>query len=176
MSAEGFLQAFRRFASRRSCPKLMISDNGSNLVAREACLRKIGTHPKVRTAINQRQCYVKFILPRAQWHGGLYERMIGMVKCFLRKTLHCQTIALQELQTVAIEIEAQVNSQPLTYLSDEVLQREPLSPAHLMYGRPLSKLVSLMDEEPEDHSYVQESDLVQRFKHLSGVISRWNDV
>ncbi|XP_069181245.1 uncharacterized protein [Procambarus clarkii] len=135
MSAEAFLQAFHRFASCRSCPKLMISDNGSNLVAREACLRKIWTHSKVRTVLNQGQCHWKFIPPRAPWHGGFYERMIGTVKRSLRKTLHRQKIDLQELQTVAIEIEARVKDRPLTYLSDDALQREPLSPAHLMYGR-----------------------------------------
>ncbi|XP_069168874.1 uncharacterized protein [Procambarus clarkii] len=102
--------------------------------------------------------------------------MIGMVKRSLWKTLNRQKIDLQELQIVAIEIEARVNNRPLTFLSDDVLQREPLSPAHLMYGRPLRTLVFLMIKEPEDPSYVRESDWVQRFKHLSGVISRWNDV
>ncbi|XP_069159395.1 uncharacterized protein [Procambarus clarkii] len=114
--------------------------------------------------------------PRAAWHGGFYDCMIGTVKRSLLKTLHRQKIDLQELQTVAIEIEAQVNNRPLTYLSDDVLQREPFSPAHLMYGRPLSTPVYLTDEEPEDPLYVRESDLVQRFKHVSRVISQWNDV
>ncbi|XP_069191383.1 uncharacterized protein [Procambarus clarkii] len=41
ISAQAFIQAFRRFAALRSCPKLMISDNGSNFVAGEACLRDI---------------------------------------------------------------------------------------------------------------------------------------
>ncbi|XP_069186418.1 uncharacterized protein [Procambarus clarkii] len=131
--------------------------------------------PKVRTALNQRQCQRKFIPPRAPWHGGFNECMIGTVKRSLWKTLHRQKIDLQELQTIAIEIEARVNDRPLTYLSDDVLQREPLIPSHLMFGRPLRTLVSLKDEEPKDPSYVRESDLVQRFKHLSGVISLWND-
>ncbi|XP_069180286.1 uncharacterized protein [Procambarus clarkii] len=69
----------------------------------------------------------------APWHGGFYERMIGTMKRSLRKTLHRQKIDLQELQTVAIEIEA-----------------------HLMYWRPLSTLVFLTDEELEDPSYVRE--------------------
>ncbi|XP_069191440.1 uncharacterized protein [Procambarus clarkii] len=176
MGAEAFLQAFRRFALHRSCPKLMILDNGSYLVAGDSCLRKIWTHLKVRTALNQRQCHWKFIPPREPWQGGFFERMIGTVKHSLLKTLHHQKIDLLELQTVAIEIEARVNNRPLAYLSDDVLQCEPLSPAHLMYGRPLSTLVFLTDEEPEDPSYIRESDLVQRFKHLSGVIGRWNDV
>ncbi|XP_069176110.1 uncharacterized protein [Procambarus clarkii] len=160
MSAEAFLKAFRRFASRRSCPKLMISDNESNLVAGKACLRKIWNDLEVSTPLNQRQCHWKFIPPIAPWHGGFNERMTGTVKRTLRKTQHFQMIALQELQTVAIEIEALVNSQPLTYLSDDVSQCEPISPVHLMYGGPLSTLVSLTD----DPSYVRESDLVQRFK------------
>ncbi|XP_069178971.1 uncharacterized protein [Procambarus clarkii] len=53
MSAEAFIQGLRRFTSHRPCPKLMISDNGCNIVAEEACLRKIWNHPKVPTALNQ---------------------------------------------------------------------------------------------------------------------------
>ncbi|XP_069173540.1 uncharacterized protein [Procambarus clarkii] len=51
MSAEAFLQAFRRFAARRSCPKLMISDNGSNFVAGEACLQEIWNNPEVHSVL-----------------------------------------------------------------------------------------------------------------------------
>ncbi|XP_069190223.1 uncharacterized protein [Procambarus clarkii] len=47
MSAEAFQQAFRRFAARRSFPKLMISDNRSNFVAGEACLREIWNLPEI---------------------------------------------------------------------------------------------------------------------------------
>ncbi|XP_069185908.1 uncharacterized protein [Procambarus clarkii] len=47
MSAEAFIQAFRRFAALRSSPKSMISDNGLNFVAGEACLREIWNHPEV---------------------------------------------------------------------------------------------------------------------------------
>ncbi|XP_069176200.1 uncharacterized protein [Procambarus clarkii] len=106
MSAKAFLQAFRRFASRRSCPKLMFSENGSNLVAGEACLREIWNHPMVHTALNQRQCHWKFIPPRAPWHGGFYECMVGTVKSSFRKTIHSQKVDMKEFQTVVTEIEA----------------------------------------------------------------------
>ncbi|XP_069170811.1 uncharacterized protein [Procambarus clarkii] len=49
MSAEAFLQAFHRFAARRSCPKLMISDNESNLVAGKAYLRDVWNHPAMES-------------------------------------------------------------------------------------------------------------------------------
>ncbi|XP_069164574.1 uncharacterized protein [Procambarus clarkii] len=138
MSAEAFLQAFRRFAARRSCPKLMISHNGSNFVAGEACLQEIWKHPEVHSLLKQRQCYWKFIPPRAPWHGGFYERMVGTVKKCLRKTLHRQKINLTELQTLVVEIEARVNNRPLTYLTEDFSQREPLSPSHLILGGLLS--------------------------------------
>ncbi|XP_069165321.1 uncharacterized protein [Procambarus clarkii] len=64
MSAEAFIQAFRRFAARRSCPKLMISDNGSNFVAGEACLREVWNHPERE--------------PLSPSHGGLLSPQISL--------------------------------------------------------------------------------------------------
>lgn len=61
MTAQSFIQAFRRFAARRSCLKLMISNNGANLVAGKACLWEICSHPVVCNALEQRQCKWKFI-------------------------------------------------------------------------------------------------------------------
>ncbi|XP_069160890.1 uncharacterized protein [Procambarus clarkii] len=176
MTAQSFIQAFRRFAARRSCPKLMISDNGANLVAGEACLREICSHPAVTSTLEQRHCRWKFIPPRAPWHGGFYERLIGTVKRSLRKSLHRQKINLQELQTVITEIESRVNNRPLTYLSEDPTQHEPLSPAHLMYGRLLTPVPSLVDDEIRDPSYVGPSELVQGYKHLSSIIQKWNDI
>ncbi|XP_069182174.1 uncharacterized protein [Procambarus clarkii] len=176
MSAEAFIQAFRRFAARRSCPKVMIFDNGSNFVAGEACLREIWNHPEVQSVLHRRQCHWKFIAPRAPWQGGFYERMIGTVKKCLRKTLHRHKINYSELQTLVMEIEARVNNRPLTYLSDDFSQREPLSPTHLVHGGMLSPLIPLAEEYPVYPSHVTRSDLVESYQHLSRVIERWNEV
>lgn len=172
MSVEAFLQAFRRFAACRSYPKLMISDIGSIVMAgeaclwdrplsQEACLWEIWNHPKVQKVLKQRQYYWKFKPPRAPWHGGFYERMVGTVKRGLRKALHRKKISLQELQTVVTEIEARANNRPLIYLSDDITQREPLSPSIWCMGIFSVPLVFLEDEEPQDPLYVRGSDLVQ---------------
>nr|XP_045587958.1 uncharacterized protein LOC123749879 [Procambarus clarkii] len=176
MSAEAFLQAFRRFAARRSYPKLMISDNGSNFEAGEACLQEIWNHPEVHSVLKQRQCFWKFIPPRAPWHSGFYERMVGTVKKCLRKTIHRQKINITELQTLVVEIEARVNNRPLTYLTEDFSQREPLSPSHLIHGGLLRPLISLGDEDPADPSCVKASDLVESYRHLSRVIEKRNEV
>ncbi|XP_069195843.1 uncharacterized protein [Procambarus clarkii] len=176
MSAEAFIQAFRRFAARRFCPKQMISDNGSNFVAGEACLRQIWNRPQVQSVMQRRKCYWKCIAPRAPWQGGFYERMIGTVKKCLRKTLHGQKISFPELQSLIVEIEARVHNCPLTYLSDDFSQRESLSPSHLIHGGLLSPLIPLAEKDPVDPSHVTRSDLVERYQHLSKVIKRWNAV
>ncbi|XP_069187750.1 uncharacterized protein [Procambarus clarkii] len=176
MTAEAFIQAFRRFAARRSCPKLMISDNGSNFVAGEACLRVRWNHPKVQSVMQKRQCHWKFIPPRAPWQGDFYERMVGTVKKCLTKTLHRQKISFPKLQTLVVEIETRVNNRPLTYLLDDFSQREALSPIHLIHGSLLSPLIPLAEEDPVDPSHVTRSDLVESYQHLSRVVEKWNEV
>ncbi|XP_069161334.1 uncharacterized protein [Procambarus clarkii] len=79
-------------------------------------------------------------------------------------------------QILVIEIEARVNNRPLTYLSDDFSQSEPLSPSHLIHGGLPSPLISLADEDPADHSHVNRSDLVESYQHLSSLIKKWNEV
>nr|XP_045589589.1 uncharacterized protein LOC123751540 [Procambarus clarkii] len=175
MSAEVFLQAFRRFAARRSCPKLMISDNGSNFVAGEACLHEIWNHPEVHSVLRDNATGNLSL----QEHHGMavfFERMVGTVKKCLRKALHRQKINLTELQTLVVEIEARVNNRPLTYLSENFSQREPLSPSHLNHGGLLSPLISIGDEDPDDPLCAKVSDLMESYRHLSRVIDKWNEV
>ncbi|XP_069193688.1 uncharacterized protein [Procambarus clarkii] len=93
-----------------------------------------------------------------------------------KKNLHGQKINLTELQTLVVEIEAQVNNRPLTYLTEDFSQREPLSPSHLIHGGLLSPLISLGDEDPADPVCVKASDLVESYRHLSRVIEKWNEV
>ncbi|XP_069181155.1 uncharacterized protein [Procambarus clarkii] len=102
--------------------------------------------------------------------------MVGTVKKCLRKTLHQQKINLTELQTLVMEIEARVNNKPLTYLSEDFSQREPLSPSHFIHGGLLNPLISLGDEDPADPSCVKASDLVESYRHLSRVTEKWNEV
>ena len=51
----------------------------------------------------------------APWQGSFYERLIGMVKQSLRK-VGKKRYTLDQLVTLLTEIEAVVNSRPLTYV------------------------------------------------------------
>ena len=59
-----------------------------------------------------------------------------MITGALWKTLKNVRLNYEELETIVLEIEAVVNSRPLSYLHDDELL-EPLTPSHLMYGRRL---------------------------------------
>ena len=50
LSSETFLQIFRRFAARRSCPRRIISDNGTNFMGASPVLMEILNSPKVQRA------------------------------------------------------------------------------------------------------------------------------
>ncbi|GFR23824.1 integrase catalytic domain-containing protein [Trichonephila clavata] len=75
----------------------------------------------------------KFIPDRAPWGGGFYERMVKTVKEPLRKILGRSLLSFEELTTLLSEIENIVNLHPLTYVSDDKDDTEPLTPAHFLY-------------------------------------------
>jgi hypothetical protein len=90
-----------------------------------------------------------FILEKAPWWGGFYERMIKSVKRCLRKTLGNGRLTYEELLTELVEIEAILNSRPLTYTSTEDCE-EPVTTSHLMHGRRLLSLPTQDEVEDKD--------------------------
>jgi len=65
---------------------------------------------------------------------GFWERLIGLTKTALRKVLGKALVILPVLQTVIVEIEAILNDRPLTYVSMELRDPEPLTSSHLLCG------------------------------------------
>ena len=84
-----------------------------------------------------------------------------------------------EMHTALVEIEAIINSRPLTFLNADDTE-EPLTPSHLLVGR---RLLSLPDNltyfAPEDENFeVADESLKKRAKHLNSVLNHfwkwWN--
>ena len=72
---------------------------------------------------------------RGSWFGGLWERLIGLTKTCYKEFLGRAFVSLSTLQTIVVEIEAHLNNRPLIYVSSEFDDPDPLTPAHLLYGR-----------------------------------------
>ncbi|GFY38533.1 integrase catalytic domain-containing protein [Trichonephila inaurata madagascariensis] len=78
----------------------------------------------------------KFIVERAPWWGGFYERLVKSVKDSLRKILGKALLTFEELTTFLVETEYIVNSRPLTYVTDDFSEPNPLTPIDFLeYGR-----------------------------------------
>ena len=125
LNEDTFLQVFRRFASRKSLPKKMISDNASTYLPAAEELKRLFQSPTSTEAFNQRGIEWQFIPKRAPWFGSFWERLIGLTKNLLKKILERAYINLVSLQTVVTEIEAILNDRPLTYLSSDIRGEEP---------------------------------------------------
>ena len=65
--------------------------------------------------------------------------MVRSTKRSLCKAVGRANFSLDELLTAVVEIEAVINSRPLSYISSADYE-EPLTPSHLVFGRRLLNL------------------------------------
>ena len=82
-----FLLAFRRFSSRKSLPKLLLSDNASTYLAAADELKELFKSPILKETLSRKSVEWRFIPKKAPWFGGFWERLIGLTKTTLKKVL-----------------------------------------------------------------------------------------
>ena len=92
---------------------------------------------QIRTALSEKKIDWKFIVPRAPWWGGFYERLVKSVKLPLKKIFGNVMLDAEQMATVLTEIEAQINSRPLTYVGAEPNDLNALTPPKILIGRKL---------------------------------------
>jgi len=179
LSTHTFLLAFRRFTSRRSLPQTVISDNGSTYLAAAEELSSLFASEELKETLSRQGVQWKFIPKRAPWYGGFWERLVGLTKMSLKKVLGRAHISLLVLQTLVVEIEATLNDRPLTHVSCDIADSEPITPAHLLYGRRITCLPHrcVEDDEVVDPTFGEDNDIERKAKQLGLILqhfrSRW---
>ena len=139
LDTDGFLMAFRRFVARRGRPRMVLSDNGTNLVAGEKEMRTCieeWNQDQITDELTQKNIEWRFNPPTASHMGGVWERLVASVKRSLRVVLGNQCVSEDVLHTALLEVEFLLNSRPLTYASAEIDDAEPLTPNHFILGYP----------------------------------------
>uniref|UniRef100_A0A914IHH6 Integrase catalytic domain-containing protein n=1 Tax=Globodera rostochiensis TaxID=31243 RepID=A0A914IHH6_GLORO len=158
-SAEAFLRTFRRFTARRGVPALIMSDQGTNFVAGSKAIREAWTDTLLPAHSQQQlaQQGVNWIFntSHAPWKGGTWERLIGITKNALRRSVGRNLLTLDEFGTLICEIEAIVNHRPITFESDEDPTYTALRPVHFLipYGQ-VETNFPLLEEDINDPDYV----------------------
>lgn len=168
LSTETFVLTFRRFITNKGMPHTIYSDNGTTFL------------PAQRTIVDETGLNInwKFIPKGAPWHGGFWERLIRTTKTTLRKILGKTLVSEPTLRTILCETEATINDRPLTYVSSDINDPQPLIPSLLLNGRrSLPKYFcgpeKDHDEEADKNrltdSFIRKqnllTDLQQRWKH-----------
>ena len=180
MTATTFLNCVKRFAARRGIPQRFVSDNAKTFKSAAKTLKSIGEHPDTQKYFRVNGIKWSFNLEKAPWWGGLFERMIQSTKRCLRKVVGKARLSYDEMHTAITEIEAIINSRPLSYVHPDDFE-QPLTPSHLLVGR---RLLSLPDhltclglEDDEDFDLSPQS-IHRRVKHLNSTINhfwkRWS--
>ncbi|XP_052820064.1 uncharacterized protein LOC128245883 [Mya arenaria] len=147
LTTETFLQAFRRFCSRKSLPRLMILDNATTYIGAANHLRELMQSNAGQEELNSKGTEWRFIVKRALWYGGWWERLIGLTKTAVKKVLGRSYVDFETLSTIITEVEAVINDGPLTYVTSGEVEAEQLTPSHLLYGRRFTKLPHSEDIE-----------------------------
>lgn len=141
LSVKSFLQSFRRFASRRGLPSTLLSHNAKTFKAGCKEVKTIVRSHEVQRYLSSNRVTWKFIVERAPWWGGFWQRLIQSVKKWLKKTVGRTSLDYDELNTVLVETESIINSRPLTYIyGNDQSVSHPLTPSHLINGRQISLL------------------------------------
>lgn len=149
LTSESFVAALRRFISRRGKPSCMYSDNGTTFVG--ACkqlkefyefLNDKETQNNVQQFLREQQTTWSFIPPNAPHFGGLWEAAVKSAKHHMLRIIARAHLTFEEMSTVLYEVEAILNSRPLTQLSSDSNDFAYLSPGHFLIGTALNSFPS----------------------------------
>ena len=143
LSVATFLQAFRPFVARRGLPSRILSDNAKMFKGGAREIKKIVRSANVLRYMADKGVTWEFIVEKAPWHGGFWERLVRCVKRCLKKIVGRAFLSFEEMRTLLIEIEGTLNNRPLTYVyDDEQGISYPLTPSSLIYGRTIATTAS----------------------------------
>ena len=185
MTPEQFLMALRRFIVRRGKPEVIISDNAPQFkvadTALEKAWQKILRDAEVQSYVSEQGITWLFIKELSPWMGGFYERLIGITKMALKKSIGGFSLTSIQLQTTLSEIEAIVNPRPLIYLEDDV-NNPIITPQHFLSinTNSGSSAIGGMDER-DDPDYLHQkmdssTELLETWKKGNRYLDQFLDV
>lgn len=127
--------------ARRGPVSDIYCDNATNFVGASYKLSelrnfifKTETKNAVQSYCSPEHINFHFIPPRAPHFGGLWEAAVKSAKGLLFRTLKNTKFTFEELYTAVVEIEAIMNSRPLSPLSSDPIDFGVLTAGHFLVG------------------------------------------
>ncbi|XP_034098027.1 uncharacterized protein LOC127566279 [Drosophila albomicans] len=162
------------FIARRGVPLRMYSDNATNFVGTNNVLKELQMEftkqqEKLQLFASEMGMEWHFIPPRAPHFGGLWEAAVKSAKHLLVRQMANASLTESEVRAHLADVEAILNSRPLTPLSSDPNDGEALTPGHLLIGQAIRSLPqgSVPDRPNKELTYLRRwqmlSTLRQRF-------------
>jgi hypothetical protein len=163
LTTEAYIRSQKRMMGRKGTPAMFVSDNGRTFKGK--ALKRFNAAKNIRWRYN---------LSRAPWWGGLYERLIKSTKRCLKKAIGSRCVSYEELETVLIEVEAVLNSRPLTYLY-ETDTEVALTPSHLFCGRRLLDKEDISEDLIDVDATISKDDMLKQAESGEKLVEHfWN--
>lgn len=149
LSSVAFIAALRRFSSQRGRSTTIYCDNGTNFVGSKSEIQALTdkfncqVEPAVRDFCVLEGTEWKFIPPRSPNFGGIWEAGIKSVKHHMKRVLGSSIPTYEEMLTLLKQIEGCLNSRPISPLSVDARDPNPLTPGHFLVGGPITALPDL---------------------------------
>ncbi|XP_055714302.1 uncharacterized protein LOC129808548 [Phlebotomus papatasi] len=147
LTTQAFIAAMKRFMARRGKPNEILCDNATTFVGPDREIRQVSElmsseehQTRVIDSASREGITFKFIPPRSPHFGGAWESLIKRVKFHLCRAAGDSHLTQEEMLTLLAQIEACVNSRPLTTISSDPADLEALTPGHFLIGRALTSL------------------------------------
>ncbi|KRY14755.1 hypothetical protein T12_1867 [Trichinella patagoniensis] len=177
MTAPRLLQALRRFIARRGKPHILQSDNFKSFKQLNKDLSQLVSTEmidNIARELTSHRIQCNFITERAPWISGYWERLIRSMKTSLKKVLQNSMLEDEEFRTIISEVEARMNSRPLTYNPDNSNDPEVLTPYHFLTGTHYTDIPEVTKDEDEWVPKIQStSHLMKNWNLRQRLIAQW---
>lgn len=142
-STMDLLQVLRRFFSIRGYPKLMLSDNGSQMIGAARELREMVqglNKEQLSDLCAERGIEWKFTTPASPHQNGCTEALVKTCKGALKRAIGEQTLTPLELYTCLLEVANLVNQRPIGRVPTDPDDGTYLCPNDVLLGRATSRV------------------------------------
>lgn len=178
LTTGAFIASMKRFFARRGKAQLIQSDNVTNFVGASNHLKELfhflaekeNQQTIARYAINEGIQW-SFIPPKSPHFGGIWEASVKSFKHHMRRTIGDTLFTFEEFNTFIIEVEAILNSRPLTPVSTDPNDTLVLTPAHFLINTSLRSI-------PEYRFENTKANRLSTWQHIQKIkqhfLNRWN--
>lgn len=125
LSTEAALMCLNNLANRRGVPSQVRSDQGTNFIGAAGLLEKVCAEKQITWLKNT---------PKDAAAGGVWERLIQVMKRILQESIGEQRPQLDTFTAALIEAENLINSRPLVDVPLGAEEDEPITPNHFLIG------------------------------------------